>query len=289
MKDENTCKHCNSKNIIRKGVRITENRGKLQKFLCKDCNKYFTFNDGFYRMKNSPKKITKAIDLYFSSLSSRKVRNNFRRHEETLISHNSVLSWARKYSLLVNKYVGSLTPKLSGKCYADDTKVFVSKEMNYFWVNVDWETRFISATHYSVNSKWTDAKDFIKKTTKYGNPQFIQTDAAMFYPKVFKSLFSRKGRGKSIVEHRVTNARRTGKHNVRIETVFSKIKDRIRNFRGFKALWSAPILLNGLVLQHNFIENHTTTGQIPSEIASINFDIGLNRWLELIKLANIYF
>lgn len=286
MEQKHICKHCQSKNVIKKGIRITENRGKLQKFYCKDCQKYSTFNDGFYRMRNDPKKITKAIDLYFSSLSSRKVRNNFRRHEETNISHNSVLSWARKYSLLVNKYVSSLTPKLSGKCYADDTKVFVSKEMNYFWVNVDYESRFISATHYSVTSKWTEAREFINKTTKYGYPQFIQTDAAMFYPKVFKSLFSRKGRGKSIVEHRVTNARRTGKHNVRIETVFSKIKDRVRNFRGFKALWSAPILLNGLVLQHNYIECHTTTGKIPSEIASINLECGLNRWLGLIKLAN---
>jgi len=281
------CVHCRANNYIKKGYRQTEHRGKVQKFFCRECNKYFTQDDGFYRMRNNPKKITKAIDLFYSNLSSRKVRNNFRRHEETKISHISVLNWARKYTLKVNQYVSKLNPQLSGKCYADDTQVRVSGNKNHFWVNVDWNTRFISATHYSVNSKWTEAREFIRKATKYGYPEFIQTDSAMFYPKVFKSLFSRKGKGKSKVEHKITNARRTGKHNVRIETVFSKIKDRVDDFRGFKALWSAPILLTGIVLQHNFIENHMSTGKLPCELAGLNLETGFNRWLGLIKISSL--
>lgn len=279
---------CKYSNILKKGVRETSHRGKIQKYYCKECNKYFTQDEGFYRMRNNPKKITKAIDLYFSNLSSRKIRNNFKRHEETKISDISVLSWARKYTLKVNQYMSSLNPSsLSGQCYADDTQVKVKGEKTHFWVNVDWGTRYISATHYSINSHWTEAREFIKKTTKYGNPQYIQTDSAMFYPKVFKSLFSRKGKGKSVVEHKMTNARRTGKHNVRIETVFSKIKDRVDDFRGLKALWSAPILLTGIVLQHNFIENHMSTGKLPFELTGLNLEVGFNRWLGLIKLLNL--
>ena len=37
-----------------------------------------------------------------------------------------------------------------------------------------------------------------------------------------------------------------------------KIKDRVDDFRGLKALWSVPILMNA-VIQHNFIENHSAT------------------------------
>ena len=80
---------------------------------------------------------------------------------------------------------------------------------------------------------------------------------------------------------------KTGKHNVRIETVFSKIKDRVDDFRGLKALWSAPILLAGIVLQHNWIQEHTTTRKLPCELAGLNFDVGVNRWLGLIRLASI--
>ncbi|MBU0628918.1 MAG: hypothetical protein KKC75_07035 [Nanoarchaeota archaeon] len=65
-----------------------------------------------------------------------------------------------------------------------------------------------------------------------------------------------------------------------------KIKDRVDDFRGLKALWSAPILMAGIVLQHNYIEAHTTTGVVPCELAGIKNDLGQNRWLRLIKMAN---
>src|SRR3989344_4938580 len=81
-------------------------------------------------------------------------------------------------------------------------------------------------------------------------------------------------------QHIINNVSKTKKHNVRIETIFMKLKDRIIDFRGLKALWSAPILIAGLVLQHNFIEEHTTTRDIPSDRANIKFDVGVNRWLE---------
>lgn len=71
-KENIKCVHCKSSNYINKGYRQVFNRGKLQKFLCRECNKYFKQDKGFYRMRNNSKKITKAIDLYFSNLSSRK-------------------------------------------------------------------------------------------------------------------------------------------------------------------------------------------------------------------------
>jgi len=117
-------------------------------------------------------------------------------------------------------------------------------------------------------------------------PKYIQTDALGLYPKAFNRTFFNKYK-KNRVEHRVNNVHKTGKHNVRIETVFMKIKDRVDDFRGLKALWSAPILMAGIVLQHNFIESHTTTGVVPCELANLKMDLGQNRWLGLIKLASI--
>ena len=57
-------------------------------------------------------------------------------------------------------------------------------------------------------------------------------------------------------------------------------------FRGLKALWSAPILMNALVIQHNFIEAHTTLDDVPCERAGQNLELGDNRWLGLIKVAS---
>ena len=72
---------------------------------------------------------------------------------------------------------------------------------------------------------------------------------------------------------------------MRIETVFSKIKDRVDDFRGLKALWSAPILLAGIVIQHNYIEKHSTTGKVPCELAGQELKLGENRWMDLIFLS----
>jgi len=51
-------------------------------------------------------------------------------------------------------------------------------------------------------------------------------------------------------------------------------------------IWSAPILMAGIVLQHNYIEAHTTTGVVPCELANLKMDLGQNRWLGLIKEAS---
>lgn len=115
-------------------------------------------------------------------------------------------------------------------------------------------------------------------------PKYIQTDAGVFYPTAFKSVFYSNLK-QNKVEHYVVNHAKTGKYNVRIESVFMKVKDRVDDFRGLKALWSSPILLQGIILQHNFIESHTTTGQVPCKLAGLKLSLGVNRWLGLIRLA----
>jgi len=39
-------------------------------------------------------------------------------------------------------------------------------------------------------------------------------------------------------------------------------------------------------LKNNFIENHSTTDEVPSERAGVNLELGENRWLDLIKLSS---
>lgn len=283
------CLYCGKSNYKKKGFRKTQNRGKIQKFYCFECHRYFTNDEGFYRMRNSEKKITSTIDLYFSNLSSRKVRNHFRRHWEHNASHETILNWCRKYVLKVTKYVDTLQPQLSGQFYADETEIDREKDHNdIFWCNVDWGTRYINATLYSpYDQNLNDATQFMEKIKQSKKlPKYIQTDAGVFYPTAFKSVFySNKGKRDEQPQHIVNNVSKTGKHNVRIESVFMKVKDRVDDFRGLKALWSAPILMQGIILQHNFIEAHTTTGQVPSELAGLKMNLGVNRWLGLIKLC----
>ena len=293
------CIFCKSKDTVKKGFRKTENRGKIQRYICKKCGKSFAVDDGFYRMRNDEKKITQAIDLYFSNLSSRKVRNHFKRHLEHKTSHVTVLDWCRRYVLKIQKFVDKLHPQLSGEFYADETEIQRSrkdKRHDVFWCNVDWRTRYISATLYSPKSQnMNDGVEFMRRIKKSKSvPKYIQTDALLIYPGAFKRVFSSNkapktlcNKTRALSEHIINNVSKTKKHNVRIETVFMKIKDRVYDFRGLKALWSAPILMAGIVLQHNFIENHTTTGALPCELAGLKLEAGVNRWLGMIRLASV--
>lgn len=280
-----SCPKCNSSNFVKQGFRKTENRGKIQKYYCRDCHKFFTADDGFYRMRYKAETITMSIDMYLSNLSSRKMRNQLKRHLTIKVSHVSILNWVRKYSLKVYNYVERLGYNLGDSFYADETFIRRQKQDDRFWCCVDYQTRLITGIHYSTAGNPKEAQEFLKKAVRKGKPKFIQTDNAMFYPRAFKKTFySNKIQGLT-VEHKIQNVSKTHVHNYKIETVFMKIKDRVNDFRGLKALWSAPIIMVGLTIQHNFIEEHCTTKNYPCNLAGQNLDLGDNRWLGLIRMS----
>ena len=286
MKEEIRCKHCGITNNYKKGYRKTLYRGKIQKYYCRDCKKFFTNDDGFYRMRNNPNIITMSIDMYVSNLSSRKMRNQLKRHFDYKISHVSILDWVRRYTLKVHQFIEKQDYNLGSSFYADETMVDCESRKDRFWCCLDWDTRLITGVHYSLSADPVEAQEFLKKSISKGKPKYIQTDAGMFYPRAFRKLFYSNKIGGLAVEHKIQNYQTTRVHNYRIETVFMKIKDRVLDFRGLKALWSAPILMNAIVIQHNFIENHSTTNEVPCEKAGVNLVLGENRWLDLIRLSS---
>lgn len=283
MKSEKAkCLWCGSKKTIRKGKSPCSSRGVQQRHFCKDCLRTFVVDDGFRRMRTKPSIVTMSVDMYLSNLSSRKMRNQLKRHMETKRSHVSVLNWVRKYVVMVSRKVATMKPKLEGRLYVDETFVPCKGQKHVFWCSVDWPTRFINATMYSPNPQsMTDAVVFMGRIeAKLEEPKLIQTDSAHFYPRAFRTVFDERR-----VRHTMTNAIRDGVHNVRIETLFMKIKDRVQDMRGFKSARSAAIIMAGLVIQHNFIETHSA-GFVPCEKADIKLNGDNNRWLDLIRTAS---
>jgi transposase-like protein len=280
------CSNCGSEKVVKKGMTTTKNRGKQQRFLCKDCKRTFIPDMGFWKMKNKDEIVTMCVDMYISNLSSRKMRNQLLRHFGIKISHITILDWVRKYVLKVQKFTDKMKPELSGMIYADETDIKCQNRNDVFWCSVDWGTRFINATLYSPHTQnMKDATEFMRRIARMKKPRYIQTDALQIYPRAFNKVFYRL-KNENRTEHRVVNYQKTRKHNVRIETVFSKIKDRVYDFRGFKALWSAPIIMAGIIIQHNYIEKHSTTGKVPCELAGQELKLGDNRWMGLIKMAS---
>jgi len=137
MKTEIKCRFCGSKDYTKEGYRKTQQRGKIQKFKCRDCGKYFTNEEGFYRMRYSAETITLSIDMYLSNLSSRKMRNQLRRHLGIKVSHITILDWVRKYVMKVHNFVEKLGYNLGSGFYADETFIRRQRQDDRFWCCVD--------------------------------------------------------------------------------------------------------------------------------------------------------
>ena len=81
-----SCPKCQQKNIVKSGI-INER----QRFLCKDCNYYFTVKklgkqiDDYY--------VTKALQLYLEGLSFREIERIIG------VSHVTISSWIKKYNI----------------------------------------------------------------------------------------------------------------------------------------------------------------------------------------------
>ena len=82
----NSCPKCQQKNIVKSGI-INER----QRFLCKDCNSYFTVKklgkqiDDYF--------VTKALQLYLEGLSFREIERIIG------VSHVTISSWIKKYNI----------------------------------------------------------------------------------------------------------------------------------------------------------------------------------------------
>jgi putative transposase len=86
--DSLPCRYCNSENIVKKAIRHNKD-GDIQRYLCKECGKRFSFNIGFEKMHATPQMITSAIQLYFTGESFRNIKQ-FLKLQGVKVSHVTV-------------------------------------------------------------------------------------------------------------------------------------------------------------------------------------------------------
>lgn len=161
------CPKCKSQNFKKNGKRKTENRGQIQRYLCKDCSFRFTHDDGFFRMRNHPKKITCAIDLFYRGVSTRKVQEHFKAFYPHNSSHKSIYKWVVKYSRMIHKFTDNLKLNVAFEVQIDEVeykrRLYHQKgkkgvEDNYFIDSVDTKTRFMTATNFSNQREIKDLR-----------------------------------------------------------------------------------------------------------------------------------
>jgi transposase-like protein len=288
------CKNCGSVNVVKIGIRHNIH-GDAQRYLCKDCGYKFVHNEGFEKVKATPKAITIALDLYFKGVSQRKIVEHLKMFEGVKVTQPCVLKWIRKYVALMKDYLDKFTPQLGGIWHSDETMINVRKTQpidgeNYSWAwnLLDHETRFLIASEVTKHRNIEDARKVLQEAKQIANgqkPDFIITDKLPAYKQaVTKEFFTLKNpRTKHI---KLKNIREGTNNNI-VERLHGTIKERTKVMRGLDNDESAQRMMDANRIYYNYLRPHSAlNGKTPAEKACINLQLEGNKWEQLIRKAD---
>jgi putative transposase len=285
---EINCPYCKKQDIVRRGQRKTQNRGLIQRYLCKNCNRRFVIDDGFFKMKNAPQKVTLCLDLFYRGISTRKVQE----HLQTFYPHNSsnvsIYKWIVKYSKMISTFTETLKLQVGKEVQIDEMEYNVNKQKAFFIDNIDTTTRFMIASEFVRGRSTEELKKVIRKVKEKPDNQITicTTDGYFGYIKAVKSVFGYNNKlGKYNVKHHIVTQLKNEGFNHKVERMHSNIRARTKTFRGFGSIAGANAVMKGYETYYNFIRKHQAIGKCPYELAVPELKLGLNKWLDLIKLS----
>jgi transposase-like protein len=277
------CLACGSSHLKKFGLRHNK-YGNIQRFCCLDCQKTFSLNLGFQRMKHSPQAITTAMQMYFSGESLRNTAKTLRLIGAQ-VSHQTVYNWIAKYTALMEKYLDKITPQVSDTWRADELFLKVKGNMKYLYALMDDQTRFWIAQEVADTKFTADLRPLFQLGKKVARkqPKTLITDGAPNFHEAFKDEFWTQ-RVETRPEH-IREIRLAGKvHNNKMERMNGELRDRERVMRTLEK-GDTPIL-TGMQIFHNYVRPHMALkGKTPAEAAGIEVR-GKNKWITIIQNAS---
>lgn len=297
METKVICPDCKAEHIKKNGKRKTENRGLIQRYKCLECGKRFTLDDGFFRMRNSPQKITQSVDLFYRGASTRGVQGHLAMFYPHNASQMSVYNWVVKYSKMISKFTNKLKLRVGQEAQTDEIEYHRRKshkskgtEKNFFIDSVDPQTKFMLSAEYMKTRSSRDIKAVMLRIRERTGDQIkvMTTDGWMAYENTIKKVFGYNNKiGKfNVLHNRVVVSNEQGNFNHPIERLHNNARARTKIMRGFHgSISSANAIMKGFEIYYNFINKHQAIDCCPYELAT---DLKLNnpnKWLELIQLS----
>lgn len=297
---ENNCPQCESKNIIKRGVRKTKYRGEIQRFGCVDCGKRFVSNEGFFKMKNHEDKITSCMNMYYSGMSLRKIQSHLQMFAPKNSHYSTIYRWLVKYATMISATTDNFQINSGIEIMSDEMEYYrrissnkIGREQNWFVDTLDLKSRFMITGEY-MKSRTNENLIGVLKRTKFktgDEVKIVTTDGLRGYPEVLKKSFGLQSfhhatsRTRSKIIHNVVIANERG-FNHPIERLHNSIRERTKVMRGFHgSISSAKAIMKGYEIYYNFIRKHQAIKCCPYELAIPSLKLGNNRWLDLIKLS----
>ncbi len=275
---KNLCPKCQSENTIKWTKRKTQNRGLIQRYKCKDCEKTFTKDEGFFRMRNSEKKITLCLDLFYRGVSTRKVQEHLQAFYPKNSSHKTIYKWVVKYAKMISSFTDKIKVNNGNKIQLDEMEYHRRTDHNKKGISKDWfidsidtKTRFLLSAEYVKSRGKTEITYAFKETKEraVNHISICTTDGLLTYPDVIKKIWGYHSlRSKKVVHNRVNASQGEG-FNIYIERLHNSLRQRTESFRGFHgSIESANAIMKGLTIFYNYIRKHQSIKCCPYELAT---------------------
>lgn len=277
------CIHCKSEKITKDGIRHNK-KGDIQKYYSKNCNKYFTINLGFERMKHDPQGITMAMQLYFSGESLRNVSKALKLIGME-VTHQTIYNWIVKYTKLLKEHLNKIEPKVGDAWRADEVFVKIRGELRYVFSVMDDETRFWIAQEVANRKEGHNARGLLQKAkqTTGTKPKVFVTDGLHSYAEAYrKEFWTQKRLNRTLHIHHIHL--QGDMNNNKMERLNGEFRDREKVTRGIKK--EDSIMFDGYQIFHNYLRPHMgLEGKTPAQACGIEIE-GDNKWKTLIQNAS---
>jgi transposase-like protein len=258
-------------------------RAGIQRYLCKNCkHKFYDNAVTFPRMRVDSQVIVTSLNMYYSGLSTRKVAEQLSNIFGEHVSQTTVWYWIHRYSELVEDFVETLKPKVSGKYHHDETEIAVGGKGRYFWETIDEGTRMIVAHLLTESRTSEDARKVFQQALEVQRPTVLYTDGSFAYEDAFNKVYYTHYKADRVEWVRKVGIRARKTNNM-VERLHGTLKDRTKPMRGLKNDKRAESLLNGYVINYNFCRKHQSINMTPAEAAGMN----VKGWKQLIEAAQI--
>jgi transposase-like protein len=267
------CKFCGSDDLVRYG----KYKG-VQHYLCHKCGRKGTDNKALPRKKVPPEVVGAALSMYYEGLSFSAIRRQLWQIYHIEPSRATIYGWVTRYSKVADRLASKVKPKVGKDWVVDETVLKIGGENTWFWDIIDYDTRFLVASHLSKTRSTRDAETVMQKardrTEK--SPQFIISDKLAAYLDGIERVFGAntwhlKSQGFSGMIN--TNL---------IERFHGTLKDRTKVMRGMKNRDTAKTILAGFLIFYNFFKPHSALGErTPAQVAGIRFPY--KNWTDIVR------
>lgn len=277
------CKKCGYDDLMKNGI-----ENGVQFYRCKRCDSRFNGKDTFPIYRYDKESILKTFTTFYGGMSLGSIQNAFEELGVGHIAKSTLWEWLIEFTNQVIPYSKSFKPNVGDFWFADETVIKMHGKNKWLWALIDEDTRFLLACNLTPSRTTENAKTLFYEAHRVAGkkPKMVTTDKLQAYSGAFTKVFWMNEIVKRPI-HATSGGFVSSTNTNLIERWHEYVKVRTETMRHFKNVNSAFTILQGIIINYNFLWEHSFLGNItPAQASGIDVKgMGIDNWLSLIEQA----